>query len=317
MKKVFAAAVAILSVCVLLCGCNKNGEVRLPDVSYDNAPVSAYVYEINGEEAVVTGFTADNTIANVPSELEGKPVTTIKSGAFKGNGVLDTVNLPSTVTTIEDSAFAGCTKLRSVSLPTSLLSIGDDVFYGCAMLTVVNFPYDLNHIGNRAFSGCTKLEVIAFPENAVYIGADAFAGTPWFLKQSREFVIQNASLLAYNGSREIVTVPNNVQVISAAFSGNETVKKVILPDTVTHLTADAFSGCSALTSVSLGSHLSVVEDAAFAGCTALTEITFPKTIKAIGNNAFAGCENLKTVTGKAGSAAEAFAKAKELTFIPA
>ena len=314
MKKILAAIAACLMLCTVFSGCKKNGETRLPDVSYDNAPVEAYSYELDGEEIVITGFNASNTVANVPAELDGKPVTTIKAGAFKGNGVLDTVNLPDSVTTIENTAFAGCSMLRALSLPTSLLSIGDDAFYGCAMLSALHLPFTINHIGTRAFSGCTKLETIAFPDGAIYIGADAFAGTPWLAKQSREFVIQNGSLLSYNGSREIVTVPLDVRVISAAFSGNETVKKIILPDTVTHLTSDAFSGCTSLSTVMLGGGLQVVEDAAFSGCTSLTEITFPRTIKAIGKNAFAGCDALKLIKGKKTTAAEEFAKAKDLEF---
>lgn len=313
MKKVLASVTALLLCGLLLCGCDK-GEKRLPNVSYDNAPMDAYVFELNGDEAAVTGFSAQNSVANIPAEYEGRPVTTIRSGAFKGNGLLDTVNLPPSLQTIEDTAFAGCTKLRSVSLPASLRFVGDDAFYGCFGLTVMNFPYALNHIGSRAFSGCTQLETISFPDEAVYIGTDAFAGTPWLTKQSREFVIQNSTLLKYNGSREIVTVPNEVKVISAAFSGNESVKKVILPDTVTHLTSDAFSGCTALSEIMLGNRLSVVEDAAFSGCTALESVTFPASIKAISNNAFAGCEKLQTVVGKKGSAAETFAKSKDLAF---
>ncbi len=312
-KRILAATAVCLLICSILCGCKESG-TRLPDVSYDNAPVEAYLYEVNDGEIEITGYNAQNTVANIPSELEGKPVTTIKAGAFKGNGVLDTVNLPETITTIENTAFAGCSNLRAVSLPTALLSIGDDAFYGCATLTSLHFPYNLNHLGTRAFSGCSKLETIAFPDDAMYIGADAFAGTPWLAKQAREFVIQNGSLLAYNGSREIVTVPLDVRVISAAFSGNETVKKIILPDTVTHLTADAFSGCTSLTTITLGSGLQVVEDAAFSGCTSLTEISFPKAIKAIGKNAFAGCDALAVIKGKKNTAAEEFAKAKELDF---
>ncbi len=317
MKRILAAAVAILLVCVLLCGCNKNGEVRLPDVSYDNAPVSAYAYEIDENHAVITGFNATNTVANIPEELEGKPVTEIADGAFKANGALDTVNLPSTITSVGESAFAACSKLRSVSLPSSLTYIDDDAFYGCNALTVVNFPYALNHIGARAFSGCKSLETIAFPDNFVYIGTDAFDGTPWLMKQSREFVIQNGSLLKYNGSREIVTVPLDVRVISAAFMGNETVTKVILPDTVTHLTSDAFTGCTALTSISFGKRLEVVESAAFSGCAALEEVTFPASIKAIDKNAFAGCTALTTVKGRKGSAAESYARAVGLEFVAA
>lgn len=312
-KRLFAALVICVLLCALLSGCKKDGS-RLPDVSYDNAPQSAYAYEIDGEEAVVTGFSAENTIANIPSELGGKPVTTIKSGAFKGNGILETVNLAPTVTTVENNVFAGCTSLRSVSLPPSLTSIGDEAFYGCTNLQILNLPTALTHIGARAFSGCTGLENIAFPADALYIGADAFAGTPWMAKQSLEFVMQNGSLLKYNGSRDVVTVPSGIKVVSSAFSGNETVEKVVLPDTVTHLTADAFSGCTALTSVSLGKAVTVIEDAAFSGCTALTEISIPKSVKAIGKDAFVGCTALTTVKGVKGSVAEKFATDKGLTF---
>lgn len=318
MKKPFATAVVVcLLLCMALCGCDKNGEVRLPDVSYDNAPIEAYAYEIVEDHAVITGFTADNTIANVPSELEGKPVTLIKAGAFKGNGLLDTVNLPPSLTVVGESAFAGCTKLRSVSLPMSLATIGDDAFYGCTGLTVVNFPGTLTHVGARAFYGCKALDSIAFPDGTMYIGSDAFAGTSWLAKQSREFVIQNGSLLKYNGSREVVTVPMDVSVISAAFIGNETVKKIVLPDTVTYITAEAFAGCSSLTTVMLGANLRSVESAAFSACTALTEITIPATVTNIDKNAFIGCTALTTIKGTAGSKAESFAKEAGLKFATA
>ncbi len=315
MKKFLSLSLVLcLLFCGLLCGCKKNGEVRLKDVHYDNAPISAYAYEVIGDHAVITGFNAENTVANIPSKLDGKPVTVVRTGAFKDNNTLDTINLAPSVTMVEKGAFTGCTKLRSVSLPSALTSIGDEAFTGCTALVSVSFPPELTHIGARAFAGCSALETIAFPEKAAYIGAGAFSNTPWLTKQSREFVVECGTLIEYKGSLETVTVPTGVVVVSAAFSGNKTVKKVVLPNTVETVATDAFAGCTSLESVALGDHLKTVEDAAFSDCTALTEITFPKTIKTIDENAFAGCTALATIRGKAGSAAESFAKKHDLAF---
>ncbi len=153
------------------------------EASYDNAPETAYIYEIVGEEAIVTSFTAKNTIANVPRKLGGKPVTTIGSKAFAFCENLETVNLPETVTTIESRAFAGCMSLQTVSFSISLESIGEEAFYGCSVLNILNFPPELQRIGSRAFAYCTSLELIAFSEGDVEIAEDAFDGTPWSAMQ--------------------------------------------------------------------------------------------------------------------------------------
>lgn len=287
-KRLFAAGLALCMLCsIALCGCKKKS-----DFHYDNAPLEAYTYEIKGDEAIVTGFTATNTVANIPEELDGKPVTVVKAGAFKDVTTLETINLPPTMVTVEDNAFTGCTNLRSLSLPPTLTTIGDNAFAGCVNLTIANFPYALKHIGNKAFAGCTALKIISFSCEDTVIGADAFADTPWLADQTEEFAVQCCSLLKYNGTAEDVTVPKDVKVISSAFAGNTTVKTVVLPEGVTTLTADAF-----------------------AGCTALSEITIPASVETIDEAAFTGCDALATVKGKAGSAAATFAETAGVEFV--
>lgn len=290
-KRLFAAGLALCLLCsIALCGCSRKS--HRAEFHYDNAPLEAYTYEVKGDEAIVTGFTATNTVANIPEELDGKPVTTVKAGAFKDVTTLETINLPPTMTTVENEAFSGCTNLRSLSLPPTLTTIGDSAFAGCVNLTIANFPYVLNYIGNKAFAGCTALKTISFSCEATIIGADAFADTPWFADRTEEFATQCGSLLKYNGTAKDVTVPDGVTVISSAFAGNTTVTTVVLPESVTTLTADAF-----------------------AGCTALSEITIPASVKAIDDAAFTGCDALATVKGKAGSAAATFAETAGVEFV--
>ena len=318
MKKVLAATLAVcLLLSVSLCGCKKKGEENL--VSYDNAPDSAYSYEIVDDEVIITGFNAQNRAANIPPEIDGKPVTKIKAEAFKLNNTLEELNMPESILTVGENAFAGCHKLRAVSFSPKLQEIGEGSFYDCIALTSIHFPASLNRINASAFNGCTALTNIAFPDDPMYIGADAFAGTPWLnQKTGGDFIYQNGTLLAYTGTaHDVVSVKGAFSTISAAFTGNEKIKKIILPDSVKYITTDAFSGCTALEEISLGNGLISVEENAFAGCTALTEITFPKSVQAINANAFSGCTKLTTVKGVKGSAAEKFAKTANLQFVAA
>lgn len=57
-----------------------------------------------------------------------------------------------------------------------------------------------------------------------------------------------------------------------------------------------------------------VEYEAFRGCISLDSIFLPAGLEKIGDNAFADCGNM-VIRGKAGSLAEQYAKANNITFI--
>ncbi len=102
------------------------------------------------------------------------------------------------------------------------------------------------------------------------------------------------SIDAYNGTDENVVVPEklggeDVEVIDIrAFSGNETVKTVKLPSTVTDIYDGAFANCTSLTEITIPSSVTYISDNAFSGCTSLKEITIPSSVTTIGREAFAG-----------------------------
>lgn len=76
-----------------------------------------------------------------------------------------------------------------------------------------------------------------------------------------------------------------VTIGEAAFLGNETLKKVTVPEGVTAVKAGAFQSCSALTDVVLPEGLEKIGDSAFEN-SALTNINIPSTVKTIGKHAF-------------------------------
>ena len=103
-------------------------------------------------------------------------------------------------------------------------------------------------------------------------------------------------LKAYLGEAEELEIPSvlvhpqygelPVTIIgSAAFLGNETLKKVTVPAGVTEIGAGAFQSCSALTDVVLPDGLEIIGDSAFES-SKLTNINIPSTVKKIGKHAF-------------------------------
>lgn len=103
-------------------------------------------------------------------------------------------------------------------------------------------------------------------------------------------------LKAYLGEAEELEIPSvlvhpqygelPVTIIgNAAFLGNETLKKVVIPEGVKEIGMGAFQSCSALTDVVLPEGLEKIGDSAFES-SKLTNINIPATVKEIGKHAF-------------------------------
>ena len=100
------------------------------------APQTAeFRYRVENGKAVITGYTGELAILNIPTELGGYPVGAIGERAFEG-APLTAVVVPEGVESVGWFAFYGCERLISVSLPQSVELIGYAVFDGCQRLTV-------------------------------------------------------------------------------------------------------------------------------------------------------------------------------------
>lgn len=103
------------------------------------------------------GYEDALTNVVIPSDVDGKKVTSIGSFAFEDCENLIGVTIPNSVTSIARNAFFYCTSLTSVKIPNSVTNIGDYAFCNCTSLKSVTIPGSLTSIGGSVFNGCTSL----------------------------------------------------------------------------------------------------------------------------------------------------------------
>ena len=64
------------------------------------------------------------TVVNIPTEIDGKPVTSIGKHAFSGFSLTE-ITIPDSVASIGEYAFYGCTSLTEITIPESVTKIGE------------------------------------------------------------------------------------------------------------------------------------------------------------------------------------------------
>ena len=122
--------------------------------------------------------TADsyfNFTVVLPSEHEGKAVTTIADSAFEESKI-ERIFIPESYTKIGAYAFVRCSLLKTVefSVKKNIKTIDTAAFSYCASLKGIEFSSSLEVIGARAFIGCTSLSSVYVTANVREIGEKAF-----------------------------------------------------------------------------------------------------------------------------------------------
>lgn len=125
-----------------------------------------FKYKLAKDHATITGYKGSDTSVALPSEIFGKKVTEIATGAFQDSKVKE-VKIPDTVTTIGKQAFYN-SKLTSITIPKSVTSIKDGAFASCSKLVRANLSAKLATIGKDAFKGDSKLTIYAPNKSVAY-----------------------------------------------------------------------------------------------------------------------------------------------------
>lgn len=105
----------------------------------------------------------------------------------------------------------------------------------------------------------------------------------WF-QTFREFKFSGLGLEKYNGVSSTVIVPYGVTDMfsfdGGAFSNNLTVKRVVLPDSITSIGFKSFMGCKNLEYVEIPDGVTKIERATFQNCNSLN-LSIPKNVSEI------------------------------------
>ena len=211
-----------------------------------------------GAEIAITGFNNPGGAAEIPAEIDGKPVTSIAEGAFE-DVLITSVSIPAGVKTIENAAFKSCSQLQTAVFAddSALVSIGDNAFESCQKLSGLQLPAGVTEIGRAAFNGCRALREITIPAGVTEIGDFTF-GVCTSLRE--------------------VNLPEGITTIgTSAFTGCAALTEIVLPNSVTTLGVRAFNNCQALAKVLAPASVETIAEDAFRSCETVTLYGYAET----------------------------------------
>ena len=108
--------------------------------------------------------------------------------------------------------------------------------------------------------------------------------------------IQGTTLLSYNGTTEIVSIPEGVTVISEnCFANHSEIESVVFPDSLQSIGQAAFMGCSSLKQLMIPDSVMEIGFAAFANCASLQSVTLSEQIEVLEFATFQNCISLKQI----------------------
>lgn len=262
--------------------------------------VTDFTYTSKNNQITITGYTGSDSVVIIPASINGFPVTSIASSAFKNNTMITSVKISEGVTDIGAEAFSGCLSLTDVTIPSTVTKLGSSsrydngAFENCQSLSSVTITAGTKEafIGTKAFYGCKSLRSIKIPGNYISIKENAFGNCE----------LLNSLVFEKN------TLTGTRQSIDAnAFINCEKLKTLSLPVTLQTIGNKAFYNCSSLRMLEVPEGVTEIGYEAFAECKALYSVSLPSTLVKLGstsrydNGAFENCKSLSVVTIAAGN----------------
>ena len=274
-----------------------------------NDSLESLVYTIRDDgSAMITSYSAKfwydpdpnfTVELNIPSEIDGHPVTAIGDGALRESATkISGITLPPTIKEIGNRAI-DCRYLKYLKLNDGLEVIKDAAINCGDVLETLVIPDSVKYIGNEAICG-EALKNITMPKNLEYMGKRIFYGTAYDKDaNNRVDGIQYHGQYLIAGIRIGYATINNPDPSAPTENKQihewEAVGDIEIREGTTLMGVDAFE-MSDITSVKLPSTLRSISKLGFYWCKNLNNVVIPGTVKEIGDNAFSWCESLSNLT---------------------
>ena len=317
MKKLLSIVLVITLVCSILlssCGSNEqNSNVSKVDPNFeilampDDVSVGLdYELEADGDGYALVGRgTFDGDVLVIPSNYDGKPVTSVAQNAFQFDDKLASVYIPDTVTIIGEDAFSYCDNLTIARIGTGVTFISQFAFANTAIERIV-LPDSVEFVDYTAFWYCKSLHTIVLGHGITQLGGNyetdsegnivttRFDGFTDFLGCSslvkilvdeshpvyktidgNIFSKDGKTIVKYamgNDGTEYLLDSSVSTIGRGAFCGANNLLYFTIPDTIITVSEFAFSDCNSLISVDIGASVSYIGQYAFDACPALENI---------------------------------------------
>ena len=249
-------------------------------------------------------------------------VTYVRDSAFYGCTSLKSVTIPESVTYIGGYAFAECYSLKYADIPANVSGIGLSPFCNCRSLENINIdeankwyttvdgvlydkdktelinypagkkdssyviPEGIRTIREKAFYGCLNLCELTIPDSVTEIESGAFECSSLISDEYGTIKYVDGWVVGSDHTANVVLKDGTRGIAFEAFSCDEIIEKVTMPDTVKYINAYAFENCTNLSEVLLSSSLENIESGVFFNCMKLADIVIPDSVISITSDAF-------------------------------
>ena len=199
----------------------------------DPSPASDFSYEITGEEVTILSYIGQEAVVIIPATIEDLPVKKIAGAAFSHDSAatVKKLVLSEGIETISPGSISGCENLEELFFPASLVVAPEDA--------------------------CQEDGGTVFPTNCpVLRKLNIASGNATMTEISGAVYSADKTMLYYyptgDPREEFMAAEGLLRICNAAFRGNRSLKKVLLPNTVKRICKGAFAYCNALRSMNDG-----------------------------------------------------------------
>ena len=260
-----------------------------------------YTYAILDDgTAKIVRWHGDDTALEVPSSIDGRPVSSI--GAFAFAGPAETISIPASAEVLEGNPFALCGQLQKVEVrggEESLVAI-DGVLFDGESHTLLCYPRaksgmeymvpgDTVSVGEYAFYGCKSLSIVGLNDNVEEVAASAFdrcgSLTSIQVSPDNETLASIDGVLFRKSDRSLLRYPEGLSE-----------PLYYVPDGILSIGPGAFRGCGSLWKVMVPEGVVSVGELAFSACGALANVSLPGTVKDVGSSPFSDCPCLEEIS---------------------
>lgn len=216
-----------------ICEINKgtDGYVEYKEV-VKNTEKGKLTFEIHDREAWLTSYSGDDLSIEIPSEIDGYPLTRICANSIQSAYSLRELTIPEGVKSLEHYAVSYVTALKVLTLPSTLENIGRAPIGSAESLEKII-------VNGKSKAVCDKDGVLFSADGKTLIRYPESKGRFYTVPAGTEEIAYQAF---YEADLFEVKFPETLKNIdNYAFEGCRNLDALVFPDSLEHIGAGAFS----------------------------------------------------------------------------